>query len=34
MGEDFVGGGDAHDLLDVAGVEQEGDLGGAVVHGG
>ena len=33
LGHDFVGGGDFHDLFDVAGIEEEGDLGAAGVDG-
>ena len=31
---DFVGGGDLDDFFDVDGIEEEGDLGAAGVHGG
>src|ERR1700736_854428 len=33
LGHDFAGGGDVHDLVDPARVQQEGDLGDATVDG-
>lgn len=33
LGHDFAGGGDAHHLIDVDGIEEKGDLRGAAVDG-
>src|SRR6202035_1161340 len=33
LGHDFLGGGDVHDLVDVAGIQQKGHLGGAAIYG-